>query len=214
MSNASKSEDQQFLARNSGALIPPEIASLLTPPSPLPDEDPDAYMRLLAAVGVSVEPRDTIEWLWVKDVVDLLWEAQRLRRLRTALLRTARRQGLSELLDLYGEPEDDTFGYRRSSLVHAWSSGKPVAVREVAALLAKHGLTDEAILAQALSSKLEDLDRIEHMIARADSRRNGVLREIERRRSALSARLRAASDQVIDAEAVDAASDERGPAGR
>ncbi|GEP07718.1 HNH endonuclease [Methylobacterium oxalidis] len=214
MSNASKREDHQVLAGSLGALIPLEIASLLTPPSPLPDEEPDAYGRLLTAVGVSVEPRDTIEWLWVKDVVDLLWEAQRLRRLRTAMLRTARRRGLSDLLDAYREPAGDTFGYDRSELVHGWSSGEPEAVREVAALLAKHGLTDEAISAQALSSKLDDLDRIERMIANADGRRNGVLREIERRRSALGSRLRAASDQIIDGEAVEAANDQRGPARR
>ncbi|AWN41152.1 HNH endonuclease [Methylobacterium durans] len=214
MSSAPKREDQQVLAGSLEALIPPEIASLLTPPPLLPDEDPDGYGRLLTAVGVSVEPRDTIEWLWVKDVVDLLWEAQRLRRLRTVLLRTARRQGLSYLLDLYGEPEQDTFQMKRDELVRGWSSGKREAVRQVAALLAKHGLTDEAISAQALSGKLDDLDRIERMIANADGRRNGVLREIDRRRSALGARLRAASDQVIEGEAIDASSDQRGSARR
>ncbi|WP_162560693.1 hypothetical protein [Methylobacterium durans] len=52
-------------------------------------------------------------------------------------------------------------------------------MREIAALLAKHGLTDEAIAAQALSSKLENFDRIERIIASADGRRTGVLREIE-----------------------------------
>lgn len=33
-----------------------------------------------------VEPQDIIEWLWVKDVVDLSWEILRLRRLKIDLV--------------------------------------------------------------------------------------------------------------------------------
>jgi len=58
------------------------------------------------------------------------------------------------------------------------------------------------ILAQAFSNKLDELDRIERMIANADARRINLLREVERRRTALGARLRDASDQIIEGEVV------------
>src|SRR3954447_10584571 len=76
-------------------VIPSEIATLFEKPPLLPGEDPDAYDRLLTGVGVAVAPKDVIEWLWVKDIVDLLWEAQRLRRMRVALLTGARRRALN-----------------------------------------------------------------------------------------------------------------------
>src|SRR5215211_6932640 len=79
-------------------VVPDEIASLFEQPSLLPGEDPQAYSRLLTAVGVAVDPKDVIEWLWVKDVVALLWEAQRLRRIRVALLAVNRRNALDEVL--------------------------------------------------------------------------------------------------------------------
>ena len=66
--------------------------------------NPDAYDRLLTGVGVAVGPKDVIEWLWVKDFVDLLWEAQRLRRMRVALLTGARRQALHAVLETHDLP--------------------------------------------------------------------------------------------------------------
>src|SRR3954470_1610712 len=83
---------QQLTAPGPEPVIPPEIAELFEPPPLLPGEDSGAYKRLLTGLGVSIAPADIVEWLWVKDVVDLIWEVQRLRRLRTALLAGARRE--------------------------------------------------------------------------------------------------------------------------
>src|SRR4029079_11660363 len=96
-------------------------------PPLLPSEDPDAYDRLLTGVGVAGGTEDVIEWLWVKDFVDLLWEAQRLRRLRAALLTGVRRQALDDLLRLHGEPDEQLFdlGLERQALPKTWRSGAP-----------------------------------------------------------------------------------------
>jgi hypothetical protein len=37
-----------------------------------------------------VEPKNIIEWLWVKDIGDLSWEIARLRRYRTQQIERAR----------------------------------------------------------------------------------------------------------------------------
>ena len=45
-------------------------------PAPLLDgEDPAAYDELLARVSGGVKPSDILEEIWVRDVVDLVWEA-------------------------------------------------------------------------------------------------------------------------------------------
>src|SRR5688572_28568184 len=109
MSAPSKHQSQPAIARHPEHVIPSEIAAVFLPPPLLPNEDASVYERLLTAVGVAVAPKDTIEWFWIKDIVDLLWEAQRLRRVRSALLTGARRKALDDLLDAHDEPEGHSF---------------------------------------------------------------------------------------------------------
>jgi hypothetical protein len=54
------------------------------------------------------------------------------------------------------------------------------------------------LMAQALVERLEDVERIDRLIASADARRNRALSEIDRRRDAFTRRLRAAAQDVID----------------
>ena len=55
-------------------------------------------------------------------------------------------------------------------------------------------------MAQTLSLKLDDIERIERMIAMAEARRNIILREIEWHREMLSQTLRRAVQQVEDGQ--------------
>jgi len=68
----------------------------------------------------------------------------------------------------------------------------------IRSLLAERGLNLDSIMAQALSDQLRQVERIDHMIASADARRNRVLAEVERRREAIARRLRAVSSDVMD----------------
>jgi hypothetical protein len=44
-------------------------------PAPLiPGEDPEAYKALQTRVAAAVAPKDVLEEIWVRDVVDLVWE--------------------------------------------------------------------------------------------------------------------------------------------
>jgi hypothetical protein len=51
-------------------------------PPLLTSEDPDVYWAMLGRFVECVEPKNVIEWLWVKDIVDLCREIARLRRYR------------------------------------------------------------------------------------------------------------------------------------
>src|SRR5215207_4484836 len=70
----------------------------LGPPVLLEGEDQAHYTELLQKVTAAVEPGDIIEEFWVRDVVDLLWEALRLRRLKAALLASSLAGGLKRVL--------------------------------------------------------------------------------------------------------------------
>src|SRR5260370_6455681 len=61
----------------------------------LDNEDPSAYEEIFARISAVVKPADFLEEIWVRDVVALVWEAFRLRRLKTCLLETAAPRGLA-----------------------------------------------------------------------------------------------------------------------
>jgi hypothetical protein len=71
----------------------PALASvrpLLGPSWIIEGEDPERYEKFLAEVGAAAQPIDFIDWLLVKDIVDLTWEIQRARLQRERLMRSER----------------------------------------------------------------------------------------------------------------------------
>jgi hypothetical protein len=126
-------------------------------------------------------------------VVDLAWEATRLRRLKTEFLNSSLAEGLDKVL---GPVLDYT---RRSELVHNWSIRDHEALTEVESILDQMGQSMDAVMAQTLAKKLDDIERIDRMLANAEGRRHFVLREVDRHRAAVAARLRDATEQIADA---------------
>jgi hypothetical protein len=66
----------------------------------------------------------------------------------------------------------------------------PDAIAEVNDLLMSAGMDIDSFMADALAKKLHQIERIDHLTAIAESRRNASLSEIERRRAALGQALR------------------------
>src|SRR5215471_5572092 len=59
-------------------------------PRPLIDgEDGTNYDVILERISADVAPTDFVEEIWVRNVVDLVWESIRLRHLKSQLLRAA-----------------------------------------------------------------------------------------------------------------------------
>jgi hypothetical protein len=71
-----------LIVKDGIASVPEEIKQLWGSPPILPSEDRENYYRLAAHLAGTVKPRDIIEWLWVKDILDLTWDIQRLRRIK------------------------------------------------------------------------------------------------------------------------------------
>jgi hypothetical protein len=58
---------------------PTDLQSLFGPVPLLAGEDASAYEALKGQIRAAVAPKDVIEEIWVRDVLDLLWETMRLR---------------------------------------------------------------------------------------------------------------------------------------
>jgi len=106
-----------------------------------------------------VNPADIFEEIWVRDIVDLVWEALRLRRLKANPMTATAYRGLEQILKpLVGFLEEE-------GLAKAWAARDQNAIKRVDKLLASAGLTMDAVMAQTLSISLDDIERIDRMIA-------------------------------------------------
>ena len=126
--------------------------------------------------------------------MDLTLEVFRLRRLTANLIKANEYQGWRETLaPLVGRSQAET-------LAEGWAARKSDVIEEVNKTLTSAGLTNDTILAQTFSLKVNDIERIQNMIALAEARRNATLREIDRHRQTLGQKLRRAAQQIEDGE--------------
>jgi hypothetical protein len=172
-----------------------DLQSLLGPPPLLEGEDASTYHALKSRILSAVKPEDAIEGMWVRDILDLLWETVRLRRLKAKLMRATAHQGLQELL------RPLVHNSSLKELIRGWVIREPEAVKQVKQILRQAGLDKEAIAAQTLAAELDTFEKIDRMIMRTEARRHVVLREIDRRRDAVARRLRDVSSEVENEEA-------------
>jgi len=198
------------LVPDPSSLSPAQQESALPPvpfgPAPLIEgEDAGAYDELLVRISTAVRPADIFEEIWVRDIVDLVWEAFRLRRLKACLMTAGARKALAQgLAPVVGWSQAD-------GLARSWAARAPGAVAAVEEHLATAGIGLEGVAAQGLCIELDFIERIDRMIMAAEARRNAALREIDRHRATLGRRLRQA---VLEAEAEEVEFAQEGAAAR
>jgi len=71
--------------------IPPELDALLDPPPVLDKDDAESHQLTFMGFAHVVQPRDFIEWIYVRDAADHRYEVTWLRRLKTRLVRRPRK---------------------------------------------------------------------------------------------------------------------------
>lgn len=88
----------------------PKVSDLLLfGPAPLLySEHPAVYDDLLAQVSEAVSPLDTLERIWVRDIVDLSWEILRLRRIKVTVINLAVWDELVDTLNALADSDDET----------------------------------------------------------------------------------------------------------
>lgn len=167
---------------------------ILGSPPLIDGEDPGAYDAFYASTAAAIKPKDFIEKIWVRDVVDLSREVVRMRRLKAKLLRTRMTRGIEKILrNIFDQDPAER-------LARQCAAGDQRAVKKVEGHLAAMGLDPEAVTGEAMCSDIGDIEIIDRQTMIAETRRNTALREIERRRAGLGVALQRASDNVIEGE--------------
>jgi hypothetical protein len=68
------------------ASVPEEIKELWGRPPILPSENVETYYLHAAQLATTVKPKDFIEWLLVRDTLDLTWDIRRVRRFKADII--------------------------------------------------------------------------------------------------------------------------------
>ncbi|GJD34916.1 hypothetical protein FMGBMHLM_1823 [Methylobacterium aerolatum] len=176
--------------------------------APEPSAEAEAhYDTFRRAFLQELKPRTMIEAIWTKDVLTYTWEAHQLRVYRDHILKQAEVEAVCDLI----EPslrDGDPMGLRAfeepsvNAQAVAWQTGQEgERAARVDAILAERGLTADSVRAHAFFKRLPTMDALNQMIQTAEQRRDGFLRELDRKRSSYANKLRAVTDDVIDLDA-------------
>jgi hypothetical protein len=161
---------------------------------------------LLARVANALRPADALEEVWVRDIVDLIWEVFRLRRLKAGLIAAAAHEGVAELLSPLMRD------CNVKALAEGWAARDAKSVDKVNEALAGAGFTLDHVAARTFALRLFDFERIERMLTVAEQRRAAALRELDRHRDDYAQRLRRSLQAIEDDEFDELDDDEEAPA--
>ena len=181
--------------------VPPHINDIFGEPPILNTERRDIYESLLLDIANQIRPQKALEWSWVKDLADLIWEIRRYRWQITLILEAASKPALKALLK---STEVATFSYKFLAEREEEESfadklfGSSEEQSEVYAKLAKYSIDSESIAAQALLMRGKEIRALEDLIGRAERRRYYVLREIAFYRETLAELLDLHTQKLID----------------
>ena len=85
---------------------------------------------------------------------------------------------------------------KAEELAHDYAQRKLGAIKLIDKLLAEAGLSIDTLMVRALPGELDKIERIDRLITIAETRRNAMLREIDRRHAVLSEALRRQVQEV------------------
>ena len=85
---------------------------------------------------------------------------------------------------------------KAEELARDYAQRKPGAIKLIHELLTEAGLSFDALMIRALPNEVDNIERIDRLTTVAETRRNAMLREIDRRRAVLSEALRRQVQEV------------------
>ena len=189
-SNVTSFKRQQLHGLDSEALI----RKMIFGQAPiLENEDSAEYELLLERHYTDFKPKDIAMECYVHDGAYWNWELRRLRRMRICLIEAATPNAMAWVL---GFPREVRLRYIRGTKdadvvkpgdVHSFEhkpSEEEMQIR-VDELTENFGSMKDTIMTRAFLEESDLLERLDRMIANAESHRNAAYREIHRHRAAL-----------------------------
>src|SRR5262245_9308327 len=187
--------------RNELAVLP-QLPLLIT-------ESAEEFDALRDAFEREIKPRGIIEQMYLHDICSIVWEILRLRRCKVAIINSAFRSALEDLLErILIEPGQHSLDRRQrirvQALTRLWFIDKEAkeAKKEVSGILSEFDLDESAIEAEAIRRSSSHLELLDRMLTSLESRRNKALGCVAEYRASLAHQLRQSADRIIDSKGV------------
>ena len=188
---------------------PKELEALLGNPPLVGRERPEEYDAAFSAIASAEKPSDAIDWMLLKDLVDLAWEIRRERRIKTDIIKLNQTEVICDLLkstfdkaDRLGSAVNRIFYARNQA--NAWASDAETR-KSIDLKLAEKGHDPDSVLARAFLRGAREIDAFDKRIALYELRRNAILKEIGLRSERKAQKLAEASSDFIEGEFTEAA---------
>jgi hypothetical protein len=191
IADSATSADEADTIQNTSAgspgnvVLTPEWKQLLGKPPLLIGEDETLYWKIFDHMAALEQPCDFVEWVHVKGFVDRHWEAGWHRSAKTELLNLGRKQALADIAHKVIDHKRKDYLEQAHRLSTNWFVDEKVK-KEFSNILTLMGLNEDCISAQVLVSNADKYRMLEALDAGTTNRRDGSLRELERRRAVSS----------------------------
>lgn len=139
----------------------------------LSTENPEAYEAIGQAIWDARPPEDFLQATRLIDLAYLLWEGNRLRRMKVKVIDASTVEGAKKLIRrLDGK-------YREENFWSAWALGDKETVEYVNSILTTAGLDHTAIVAQTYETIIDVLEAIERQSSQFEARRLVTIRDYD-----------------------------------
>ena len=165
----------------------------------LPGESNAQYNELRRQVFENLDPADTIETIWAKDITDAAFDCERMKRLKIQYIETVRRSCLKAEISKITAP-DPLEKLSNAQVAERFVNEAlqdPKGDARIRDKLSQAGLDPEALLAEAYGKKLDEIDKFERLIVNAERKRDRLIRQFHDFRE----RPRQRKTPVLDLEA-------------
>ena len=185
-----------------------ELDWLFAEPPLLGNVSIDDYLKLRDHFALAAKPATLIQWMLLKDYVDLTFEIRRERKAKVSIIELKQKEVVLGLLkSTYDGSDAAAAVYRICSAAddaQKWASDQEKRA-EIDAVLMKRGHPPSAVLAQAFIDGEAQIDAIDKRIATYEQRRMTIYRELERISDRLAQRIEKAATEIIEGEFSEAA---------
>jgi hypothetical protein len=169
--------------------IPPTILALLQKPPLLKGESVQEYNELFGALVVGLMPVDVIEWLWILNYLDSIWEVFRSRRFISVLITLEGKRALEAVIGKTLPIDKEYYRSDQAKAEALWSADP--------AYFAKHGIDPLSVLAMAAVQLQDNLEALYKRLQQAERRCDAIMQQLEYRREVFAHRAHRVAEELL-----------------
>ena len=172
-----------------GRLYPASISHLIEERPLIWYESPEQYDQLLRDIFGEMAPQGVLECIFVKNLVDYIWELRRMKKMKHTAINFAMPDAAGQVIapgmDFFSDCEEAQV--RRQAAAVALGVEKEAGGKEFAQRMQSKCVTPEMIHYKALNSEAEHFQWISRECERLEGRFHRLLKDFEGRRTTLAA---------------------------